>query len=392
MVCILLLFLSSTFCVAQEKKILHFIAGNPISFNYKHNEILHIVAQHNYGSTVLKKDINNESSTFTLPDFICKKTGIVTLTEVYQNHTNTFDIKIEAKKSAIPKLENYLGPKSILAGKTDFTMLTSMATDEFDNLLPDGTPITIQQQYYNSFTSTLHQSKNGFVYKRLYSKPISGKITVNTLAYASSSSEIQTTIEPFVATHFTIATHRNHEYADGNEIISITTNTIKDIYGNTVADGTLVHFAINNGSPNPLHTQALTVNGIATAMLLHPEAACNWEINAFITDIAKSNTVQIAFKEALQDIDYSFNNCNRTLQVGPLKSYMNQIIPDGIQVVVRVINQEKQITTQTKTTRLGICTFQLSKHLYPKNNYAFEIEVMGKQLKTKTINVEQQCK
>ena len=53
-------------------------------------------------------------------------------------------------------------------------------------------------------------------------------------------------IMPSIPTNFTISTHRNHTYADGNQITTFSTSIIKDTLGNTVSDGTYVEFYIRN--------------------------------------------------------------------------------------------------------------------------------------------------
>jgi hypothetical protein len=104
--------------------------------------------------------------------------------------------------------------------------------------------------------------------------------------------------------------------------------------------------------------------------------------------MAESNSLVINFKPVLSTFNYSFTNNNRTINVGPIKSFMNQIAPDGIKVVLKIYNQNTLVATLQEDTSKGMTTFELSQDFYTAKSYRFEIMTLGITKKTETINYE----
>ena len=94
--------------------------------------------------------------------------------------------------------------------------------------------------------------------------------------------------------------------------------------------------------------------------------------------------MNIAYKTILSTFNYTFSDGNRTLTVGPLKSFMNQVVPDGIKVTVNVLQGNKLITTLQEDTSNGIAKFYISPDFYKAENYRFEITTLGITQKSET--------
>jgi hypothetical protein len=67
---------------------------------------------------------------------------------------------------------------------------------------------------------------------------------------------------------------------------------------------------------------------------------------------------------------------------------MNQLVPDGIKVVVSVFNKNKLVTTLQEDTSKGLAIFKFSEDFYKEKNYRFEIKTLGITKQTKTLNYE----
>lgn len=368
-----------------------FIAGNAIKLEFlstSTSEKLQLFIIHSYGKTLLESGIENGKYVFKIPESYCKKTGEVSWYLIHKNEnidSGTFEIIPNNKTKTV--IENYLGPRTIMAGGKEFTMMVTVPTDGFDNPKNENTEVILKHQFLQNVTNLNLKTKDFIAWYNIYSPTKSGKLLVSSECDRIATKEIETEIYPNIATNFTINYARNHEFADGNQITHFTTSIIKDQFGNTVSDGTLVSFLIKTKNNLVLKTFGTTINGFASGQILHPDHQETYTVKGYITGIAESNSITIEYKPVISSFNYSFSNNNRTLRVGPIKSFMNQLVPDGIKVKVVVFHQNKVIKILYQdTTPKGIATFNFSEDFYKENTYQFEISTMGITKKTLQLN------
>ncbi len=149
----------------------------------------------------------------------------------------------------------------------------------------------------------------------------------------------------------------------------------------------MVTFIIKDNTNNVLKTFGTTIDGIATGQFLHPEKENTFQIKAYVNGICESSLISINYKSINPTIDYSFSKDNRTIIVGPIKSFMKQLVPDGIKVNLKIYDKDRLIETITENSYNGKAEFYLSPELYKEKNYSFKIETLGKTIKTNEINV-----
>lgn len=369
-----------------------FIAGNWIALEFHPNaesEKPQLFIIHSYGKTLLDATIEKGNYIFKLPENYCKKTGEVSWFLINKNETinsGTFEILPNDETKTV--VENYLGPRTILAGGKEFSMMVTVPTDGFDNPKKENTNVILKYQFLQNVTNLNLKTKNFIAWYDIYSPNKSGKLLVSSECDKIATKEIETEIYPNIATNFTIDYKRNHEFADGNQITHFTTSSIKDQYGNVVSDGTLVSFLIKTKNSLILKTFGATINGIASAQLLHPDHQQVYSVKGFVTGIAESNSLTINYKPIISTFNYSFSNKNRTLTVGPITSFMNQLVPDGIKVIVKILYKDKLVATLQEDTSKGLAIFELSEDFYKEKNYRFEITTLGITKQTETLNYE----
>ena len=375
-----------------ETKTKLFIAGNEVKLQFTSNSIT-VVPQlymiHSYGKTLITGNYKNGKLTFKLPALYSKKTGTVSWFLIVDEKTVAHGLfEIIPSKNEQTLIENYLGPRSILAGGKEFTMMIAVPIDEFDNPVTETTPVLIKNQFLNSITIHAEKTKDFIAWKNIFSTRPSGKILVSTECKNIATKEIETEVYPNIASDFSISYARNHEFADGNQITILSTSVIRDQFDNIVSDGTLVAFIITNQNGMILKTFGTTIKGIATGHLLHPDHPDIYTIKAYITGIAESNSLSMTYRPIITKFNYEFSNHNRIITVGPLKSFMNQLVPDGIKVTLKIMHGNKLITTLQEDTSNGISKFHLSANFYKEKNYHFEITTLGITQKTKTKNYD----
>lgn len=354
-----------------------FIAGETIILKFSNNadKKPSLYVSNSYGSTIIQPDVASGVLNYHIPQSICKKTGVVTWKLLGDNSlSGKFNINSKLETAF---LETYLGPPSIKAGGTDYSMLVIIPTDIYDNPLADSTKVIAKHQFLDNQSKDDIIIENRIAYKNIYSETKTGRILVSSECLELNSKEYTVNVLPAIPTDFTISHHRNHDYADGNQITTFSTSIIKDKLGNIVSDGTYVEFFMTNNSKYILKTSGTTINGTATAKMIHPDHEDQWIVKAFVEGMAESNQIELTYLPIISDFKVVFSENNRTITIGPLKSFMNQMIPDGLEVLLSVYGNDKKIQTLTKSSFEGFVTFKLDTNQFPSKNYTFKIKTAG---------------
>ncbi len=356
-----------------------FVAGSKIVLRFssfkKNNSVLYCST--NYGSTLIKaKSVSPTIISYEIPQHISNKSGTINWSLSDKGHSVSGILRI-TPKTVVKSMETYLGPPSIEAGGRDFTMIIIIPTDSLDNPLKPKTPVLLKQQFLASEISTEIKTDQLIAFKNIYSPNTSGRMILSSESYGENSKEYDVNIVPAIPTNFIISAKRNHKYADGNQITTLSTSIIKDSLGNIVSDGTYVEFFIRTKNNAILKTSGTTIQGIATAKMIHPDQEAHWAIKAYVEGISESNLIYIKYTQVITDFGIQFSKNNRTITVGPLTSFMNQMIPDGLLVRLTILNGKKKIGIITKTSKDGYVKFKLAAGIYKKNIYNFQIRTAG---------------
>lgn len=371
--------ITSDFSLETKEKT--FIAGAKIALKFKtkitNKPQLFLI--HSYGKTLLTGSINNDKITFLLPSIYARKIGNVDWFLVEGG-----DKKLQGSFEILPnnqtktQIENHVGPPSTLVGDGHFVMYVTVPTDGFDNPKSTNTPVIYKSQFLNVFTNEIILTKDLIAWKDFYAPTKSGIILLSSECAKTITKEYDAVIYPAIATNFVINYTRHHEYADGNQITTLKSSIIRDKFGNVISDGTMVTFIITTQNKMVLKTFGTTLDGIATAKILHPDHQDVFIVKAFVTGIAESNNIAIDYKPINPIIEYKFSKDNRTILVGPLRSFMNQLAPDGIKVKLKIFHNNQLVETLSEGSSKGKATFNILFESFKENTYSFEISTLGK--------------
>lgn len=389
----LILWLISLSTSAQDSLILlnkkeSFTVGESISLSFKNTteKSYQMYCSTGYGTTLLSSIKNDNLLIFKFPEFVSNKTGVVSWKIVGLNTPISGKFLIEPVQK--PKsLETYIGPPTIEAGGKDFTMAVIIPTDTLDNPVKKDSEVQIKNHFAQSSKTDQVLTKNLIVYKNIFSSLKTGRMTVSSESFGLNSKEYDVDILPSIGTNFKIFYTRNHEYADGNQITKFSTSIIKDKNNNIVSDGTFVEFFIINNNGNTLKTSGTTINGVAEAFIVHPDCEETWKVKAFIQGIANSDYITLTYKKVIEHIPVTFSKDNRKIKVGPLQSFMNQMIPDGLKVQLLVYQNNKLEDSIIVQSKDGFTTFILDSNIYKTGNYDLEITVACKTITRKSITL-----
>ncbi len=352
------------------------IAGNPLVLNVETDAIYpQVLLDGSYGSTIVLIDIESTGNTLTIPEAYTKRAGIVQYT-VFEKGT-TLDqgsFYIHPDTSQLASIENYVGPRSIMANERDYSMLVTIPTDHLDNMLPDSTEIQVSTHFQETTTPKIHELKKNIAWQRIPAPLQSGRITTATTLQNVSSKELVIDVFPDIATDFTISTNRIHPYADGNEVMTIQSSQIKDVHGNVISDGTLVTFYIKDNLGGYWETIGSTIQGYAFAKALHPQIPSSWSIKAGIEGIAESDPIEVVFSSFLKDIPVTSSENGSKIVVGPITSYLGQIIQDGIEVRLSTDPIEYEASRLSEN---GMVYFTIPQETFTNMHGQIQVETLG---------------
>lgn len=355
-----------------------FTVGNKIILDFKaaNNTSFSLYCSNSYGSSVVEPTILNGKISFEIPSFLSNKKGVIYWKTISKPTHLTGSFNMLSRQQPT-KMESYLGPPSIDAGGTDFTMLVVIPTDYLDNPIVDKSPVTVKNQFLKSEKTQVIYTDKLISYKNFYSPLKSGRMIISSESFGLDSKESDVNIMPAIATNFKIFVSRNHDYADGNQITTFYTSVIKDKNNNIISDGSFIEFFITNKKNDILKTTGITLNGIASAKIIHPDFEDNWKIKAYSIGISESDVLEIKFKQIIKTYQVIFSDKNRTIKVGPLKSFMNQIIPDGLSIKLSIYKNDKLMQEMFKESRVGFAEFILDPNIFENNTYTFVLETAG---------------
>lgn len=370
----------------NQKSIYH--AGESIIFEFSTSESLTplLYCNNSYGSTLVKPTKKNARLIYTLPPHMSRKSGILHWKLLDIQSTISGIIQI-VPKTHVAEMETYIGPPSIEAGGTDYTMLVVIPTDDLDNPLPDKTKVSAKYQFLNTLTVDSIQTNHLIAYKTIKSKQETGRMLVSSESRNTNSKEFTINVLAAIPKGFSISAQRPHDYADGNQQTTFSTSILKDEHGNIVSDGTFVTFSIKTSKGNILETYGSTIKGIADARMIHPDHEIQWDVKAYVTGMAESNTITLNYKQVIEEFDVKFSKNNRMITVGPLQSFMKQMIPDGLEVEVLVYKNNVLIEEFSKTSVDGFVKFNIQPNVLKNDSYNMIIKTAGleKSFKPKTL-------
>lgn len=329
-----------------------------------------------YGVTLVSPQAKNQNIVYDIPQSISDKIGKVSWKLIGGDTSINGEFYIKPLKE-VSAMETYIGPPSIEAGGNDFSMLVVIPTDRLDNPLAEQTPVIIKHQFLDNEWNDKVVTKNLLTYKKIYSPKQNGRILVSSECLNLNSKEFTINVFPSAPSNFKISAKRPHSYADGNQITSFETSIIKDKNDNVVVDGTYVDFFITNSKGHLLKTSGTTIKGIATAKMIHPNYKTEWSIKAYINGMAESDIIHLKYNRVIEDFDIKFSENNREINIGPLKSFMNQMIPDGLDVKLSIYKNDTLIHEYIKSSYNGFVKFKLNSDIIKKDNYNLVILAAG---------------
>jgi hypothetical protein len=313
-----------------------YIAGTPINILYEGvQHPTHLVVSHSYGTYMLYPKHNGEVVSFDIPNAIAEKRGgldmILYAKEQIIDRANTLIIPETLKN---PEIEAYCGPKHLIVGGKDQAMMTLSLLDQYGNPYPRGTIVALNSMISDQKSTVSIETDDLIGYHRIASPNKTGFGAVSAAFGQVGSKEFRLDFYANDPMDYYISVERQHGFADGSQLVRISTSVIKDGFGNVVEDGTLINFQIRDTQGTVISIWGESIEGIAEISIPAPIRATNWIIDSFIANYAKSNSTSLSFAQAIDELAVS--STGSVLSIGPVLSFMNQFVKEGTLVKIEM--------------------------------------------------------
>ena len=257
----------------------------------------------------------------------------------------------------LSSLECYIGPTTAIAGERKSYMVVGVTTDIYDNIVKDDTEVIAHHYRDGTLSMTPLRSRSGIIHRLYDSGTTVGNASMSLSQESVTTQEYKVAIGPNVARPFSIRSIVEHNKADGNSLLTLTTDLISDLYGNAIADGTLLNWSIR-GTKSQSEIQSYSIGGRSVVEITHPTQAETWKITASIGE-AYSNTISQQFESGIQSFQITAEE--KLVKIGPMVSFLGQYIPDGFPVQLRVSTANQIVLDWTSLqSKNGYADYDLS--------------------------------
>ncbi len=320
-------------------------AGNPISFytateEKEKSELLLIIDN----GLKIKSIRCYNNRPISLPVETFTQAGIYTIRVSYNGQViANKKLKIKADE-VIDPIEIYTGPSTILVGGKQASMITAIPTDKYDN----GITEKIDLQFESDKAKGI---KSDITVENLYAAlEFDSELKVQKVHVGISKNSIASTEQTVKeiadwAADYKMEIIEQYPYADNRQYTKLRTSRIFDPYGNQIADGTLVNFEIYSLGKLVGNYKAITIDGVANIYIRNPSEPETWEVRSSIGDYSSSNVISLSYKNALQELVWSYDDFQKTISVGPLRAMLGQFVPDG--TVVSIHSKGNKYSAET---------------------------------------------
>ncbi len=340
-----------------------------LNINSTTSSQLYLILTNRLGTSIL--EINNLN--FTLPIIYSETSGVLWL-ELFTHHKLLDSKKIKINpKEAILDITSFIGPKSIITTQKEPCMLISIPVDTFDNPVKDKS-IAVHKMLRPNNQLERYEIKTEHLisHHTFYAQEKTGKTLIGIRCDKANSIEKYVDEEPGWPHLISLQKEKNTLIADGKHYSTIRTNIIKDKIGNIVMDGTIVTFLLIDQENRQSQYSSSTIDGIAKIQFKHPTISSKYEIKVFSGN-AISDPIYLQFESNINEFPIQYKNNSKSILIGPITTYLDQFIPDGSEIKITIIQNNKTIYEKINQTDKGKFRLELDELFISNNKINIEV-------------------
>lgn len=332
-----------------------------------------------WGSYTFKWETWKGSKEFLIPSKYTEIAGEAYLRLICNDQiVHSQEVGIIPGESKHP-IKTYTGPKSIWNQSKQRTMLVAIPRDTFGNVVEEG---SVTKHNYNFPKQNIEKVKREVEdmvsYTRVVSPLQSGNILASVSDPKGSSAEQDIKVLASWPYRVELILVDHIPYADDRHYVEFKTNKLTDRIGAQIPDGTLVSLEISSDKGTYSVYKSLSIDGVAKFQIRNPSYKTFWKAKANIGNRVNSNTLKLYFDSPLKRIEYTYHSDKNQLEVGPLRSFLNQNLTDGMKVFLEI--EDQILSSQTVK---GSAWFDLGKLNVDPGEIPIKIMVSDKSLTSK---------
>ncbi|WP_435578987.1 Ig-like domain-containing protein [Gilvibacter sp.] len=309
-----------------------------------------------YQATLAPTHCESGNCTFEIPEILSNKTGLSQWRLSFEDTSlGSGSFQVVPADSSVYSINTYIGPPSAKAGKVRAAMAVAIPRDAHDNLIRKPDSVQMDYRYLNQQTTTESSIRYGLSFIEFDAGPIAGNFQLGGSYKGAEAKAAQFIIMPNEAVDFELQPLPEHDIADGQQELEVITSVIRDRFGNPVADGTGVSLRIDQSDGVTAYVSAITANGIARFIVLHPDEAMDWSLQASLNNGAISNQTSLSYRSFMDAFPVELT-AEDQINVGPITGRLNERVTDGI--IVRLFDANDILLLENQT-RNGMVFFDL---------------------------------
>lgn len=281
---------------------------------------------------------------------------------------------------AVDPILPLVGPRAIVAGGEQWTMVVATPRDALDNPVAEQSVVTFQAQHPVARTETptagletiTTQTQHLLTWTRIYSHNYAGTLRIAVNADFGHSPERVVLITPGVPLPFQLLTDKVSAPADGRQLVQISSSQITDRFGNILPDGTSVLLLATMTDQDRRSLPAITIDGRIYTTIQAPSQPGTMRLQGWIAGVG-SEPLTIVFTPgpAVQPIRVATQKTAAGIQViaGPLLGELGQFIPDGTVVTFHINAPDGQAEVATAASDYGYAQILLRRGALVDGDY-----------------------
>ncbi len=330
-----------------------------------------------YGPRIIHAPLAAGFVTFNVESEATRRSGTMTLVATVGNARGTAELTLQPGPPVGP-LTPLVGSRSIPVGGEHWSMAVVVPFDRLDNPVADGTPITFRAQHPDgSLEEKVVPTRHLLAWERIYSGTEAGTTRIAVSAAGAHGPE-ETLLEfATLPVSITLTAEPPTLPANGQDLMMLRTDTLRDQLGNVLPDGTLVTFVVEEPDREPRRIPAYTVAGRAEVPLQAPAQPGAATVRAVIENVTSESLVvtftpgpAINTFPVTADVDVTTGGL--LLTAGPLLGQLEQYVPDGTPVRLSVIPANGERQEYTAITAKGHATLELRLAQLTRGSYTVE--------------------
>lgn len=292
-----------------------------------------VVAQASVGTWTAATAVDEGRVTVALPDHLLVRAGVLVV------EVRAGDVAVRGATEITPgptvsPLQLVVGARSITADARTWAMGVALPEDALGNPPAEGTPATITVEHPDGVREALATEVRGLlVHDRIWSRTLAGRTRIALVVDGIAAPEAELEEVPGPPIDVPLEVDPVVLVADGRDLVTVRTTRLVDEHGNEVADGTEVTFTVRGPGGDLRLASAPSVNGVAEVPVEAPALAGEVEIRARVLGVT-GPALLLTFAADLAQ-DHEVRLVDDTVRVGPVRSRLGQLAPDGTPVRVR---------------------------------------------------------